>query len=65
MRGRVRTHENRETQELVDDELTPAQVRELQRRIDDLHDAARFLLVSQMTPRFALRKRRRAAERRG
>jgi hypothetical protein len=37
-----------------DDELTPAQRRELQRRIDDLDDPTRFLLVSQLTPRFAL-----------
>ena len=35
-------------------DLTPAQMREIQRRADDLRDTARFLLVSQMTPRFAL-----------
>ena len=29
-------------------------MRELQRREDDLRDTGRFLLVSQMTPRFAL-----------
>ena len=29
-------------------------MRELQRRVDDLRDTERFLLVSQMTPRFAL-----------
>lgn len=34
--------------------LTPGQMRELQRRVDDLHDDTRFLLVSKMTPRFAL-----------
>jgi hypothetical protein len=38
----------------VDDELTPAQVRELRRRMVDLDDTARYLLVSQMGPRFAL-----------
>lgn len=41
-------------QEPVDDELTPAQMRELQRRVDDSRDATRFLLVSQIAPRFAL-----------
>ena len=29
-------------------------MRELQRRVDDLRDATRFLLVSQLTSRFAL-----------
>ena len=38
----------------VDDELTPAQIRELRRRMADLDDATRYLLVSQMGPRFAL-----------
>ncbi len=38
----------------VDDELTPAEVRELRRRIADLDDVTRYLLVSQMGPRFAL-----------
>ena len=38
----------------VDDELTPAQVRELRRRVVDLDDTTRYLLVSQMGPRFAL-----------
>jgi len=38
----------------VDDELTPAQIRELRQRMADLDDASRYLLVSQMGPRFAL-----------
>ena len=38
----------------VDDELTPAQIRELRRRMADLDDATRYLLVSQMGPRLAL-----------
>jgi len=38
----------------LDDELTPAQIRELRRRLADLDDDTRYLLVSQMTPRFAL-----------
>ena len=38
----------------VDEELTPAQVQELRRRMADLDDATRYLLVSQMGPRFAL-----------
>ena len=38
----------------VDDELTPAQIRELRRRVADLDDVTRYLLVSQMAPRFAL-----------
>lgn len=38
----------------VDDELTPAQIRELRRRMADLDDGTRYLLVSQMGPRFAL-----------
>ncbi|MBI3634960.1 MAG: hypothetical protein HY216_01920 [Candidatus Rokubacteria bacterium] len=38
----------------VDNELTPAQIRELRRRAADLDDVTRYLLVSQMTPRFAL-----------
>ena len=38
----------------VDDELTPAQIRELRRRMADLDDVTRYLLVSQMGPRFAL-----------
>ncbi len=37
-----------------DAELTRAQVRELQRRVADHEDATRYLLVSQITPRFAL-----------
>ena len=37
----------------VDDELTPAQIQELQRRTADLDDTTRYLLVSQMGPRFA------------
>lgn len=38
----------------VDEELTPTQVRELRRRIADLDDATRYMLVSHMGPRFAL-----------
>jgi len=38
----------------VDDELTPAQIHELRRRMADLDDVTRYLLVSQMGPRFAL-----------
>lgn len=38
----------------VDDELTPAQIQELRRRAADLDDVTRYLLVSQMGPRFAL-----------
>ena len=38
----------------VDEELTPAQVQELRRRMADLDDATRYLLVSRMGPRFAL-----------
>ena len=38
----------------VDEELTPAQVRELRRRMADLDDTTGYILVSQMGPRFAL-----------
>jgi hypothetical protein len=38
----------------VDEELTPAQIQELRRRMADLADATRYLLVSQMGPRLAL-----------
>ena len=38
----------------VDDELTPAQMQELRRRAADFDDVTRYLLVSQMGPRFAL-----------
>ncbi len=38
----------------VDEELTPAQKSELRRRIADLDDPTRYILVSQMAPRFAL-----------
>jgi hypothetical protein len=38
----------------VDQELTPAQVRELLRRMADVDHATRYILVSQMGPRFAL-----------
>ena len=62
-RGRIGPHDEHRlargsttprTRDALDDDLTPAQMRELQRRVDDLHDATRFLLVSQMAPRFAL-----------
>lgn len=36
------------------DELTPAQVKELERRVADVRDRRRFLLVSVMTPRHVL-----------
>lgn len=38
----------------VDNELTPAQIRELRRRMADLDDVTRYLLVSRLGPRFAL-----------
>ena len=38
----------------IDDELTPSQIRELRRRMADFDDVTRYLLVSQMGPRFAL-----------
>jgi len=38
----------------VCEDLTPAQIRELRRRMADLDDATRYVLVSQMGPRFAL-----------
>ncbi|MGH9204688.1 MAG: hypothetical protein ACRD2A_25965, partial [Vicinamibacterales bacterium] len=34
--------------------LTPSQIRELNRRIDDLNDRTRYLLVSAFTRRFVL-----------
>lgn len=37
-----------------EEELTPGQIRELRRRMADLDDATRYVLVSQMGPRFAL-----------
>ena len=37
-----------------DDELSAAQVRELKRRVVDLHDPIRYLLVSRMGPKFVL-----------
>jgi hypothetical protein len=37
-----------------DDDLPPAQIRKLQRRVADLEDPIRYLLVSEMGPRFAL-----------
>jgi hypothetical protein len=47
---RVTTRES----ELVDDDLTPAQIREIERRLADYKDPTRYLLVSQIGPRFAL-----------
>ena len=38
----------------LSDELTPAQIEELRRRLADSDDVTRYLLVSRMTPRFAL-----------
>ena len=38
----------------VDEELTPTQIRDLRRRVADLDDETRYMLVSQMGPRFAL-----------
>src|SRR5712692_5922567 len=40
--------------DLIDDELTPAQIRELDRRLAEHRDPTRYLLVSQLTPRFVL-----------
>ena len=37
-----------------DPPLTPAQIRELHRRVKDLDDRTRYLLVSAFTPRFVL-----------
>ena len=37
-----------------DEALTPAQIRELKRRVADLDDPTRYLLVSRLGPRFAL-----------
>ena len=37
-----------------DEELTPAQMQELRRRVADVDDVTRYLLVSQIGPRFAL-----------
>src|SRR5713101_8093181 len=39
---------------VIDDELTPAQIRELERRFADHRDPTRYLLVSRFTRRFAL-----------
>lgn len=38
---------------VIDDELTPAQIRELDRRLADHCDPTRYMLASQMTRRFA------------
>jgi len=38
---------------VIDDELTPAQIRELDRRLADHRSPTRYMLVSQMTGRFA------------
>jgi len=40
--------------EPVDSPLTPAQIREIDRRVADLDDPVRYLLVSRMGPRFSL-----------
>ncbi|MFQ5828536.1 MAG: hypothetical protein ACE5JD_05195 [Candidatus Methylomirabilia bacterium] len=39
---------------LDDEPLTKAQIRELRRRVGDLDDPVRYVLVSELTPRFAL-----------
>ena len=44
----------RESAEPDDWKLTPAQIRELKRRLKDTDDPVRYLLVSRMGPRFAL-----------
>jgi len=58
-----RSSKNRTTQESrepddgrgdEDWELTPAQIREIKRRLADAKDPLRYLLVSQMGPRFCL-----------
>lgn len=38
----------------LEDELTPAQMRELERRVRDANDTTRYLLVSVLGPRFVL-----------
>ena len=46
--------ERRRERAREDDELSPAQRRELRRRLIDLRDPIRYLLVSNMGRRFAL-----------
>lgn len=41
-------------EEPADIPLTPAQIREIDRRVEDLDDPVRYLLVSRMGPRFSL-----------
>ena len=53
----LNTRSSRQPPGALDDDgepLTQAQVRELRRRAADLDDPARYLLVSQFRPRFAL-----------
>lgn len=45
---------NLRSDDLDDEPLSRAEVRELRRRTIDLHDPTRYLLVSQFGPRFAL-----------
>lgn len=51
---RGRPSARRREREPEDEELTPAQVRELRRRVADLDNPTRYLLVSEMGRRFAL-----------
>jgi hypothetical protein len=53
-RGAPRTMAGHRESEPVDDELAPAQIQDLRRRMADLDDVTRYLLVSQMGPQFAL-----------
>ena len=43
-----------EPDDAADWPMTPAQIREIKRRVADLDDPVRYLLVSRMGPRFAL-----------
>ena len=52
VRGRFSTR--RPGPDREDEKLTASQARELQRRMADLRDQTRYLLVSKMGPRFAL-----------
>jgi hypothetical protein len=48
------SHSREEADEATDWPLTPAQIREIRRRVADLDDPVRYLLVSHMGPRFVL-----------
>jgi hypothetical protein len=54
-RGSRKPHEGAALAHHADDPpLTLTQIRKLKRRVDDLKDPVRFILVSAMTPRFKL-----------